>query len=616
MRRSRAAARERHRLVPWARRVTEGAVVSDDAFTGEQQEYLKGFMAGVEARRAALGLPLAPPGEGGGGGDPSDLQRAAQDRVIAEGGKLVAEEEAKRKKHPLDRWDEINALAGEGKFPKGTDVFLTKYFGMFYVAPAQNAFMCRLRIPGGIMSAHQFRGVAWIADDLAGGYADVTTRANLQLREITAAGAPEVVVRLSEIGLTSRGAGADNIRNVTGSPTAGIDPQELLDTRPHARTLHHHILNHRELYGLPRKFNIAFDGGGRVPVLEDTNDIAFSAVAVADGFGVAAGVYYRLALGGITGHKDLAKETGVIVPPLDATRVADAIVRVFIRSGDRTDRTKARLKYVLDAWGVPKFLDAVEQELGGPLLRVDAAAVLARPAQEKHGHLGVHGQKQPGLSYVGVLTPVGRLSSERMRGLADIAERCGSGTLRLTVWQNLLISDIPDDRLQHALDGIAALGLAWEASAVRGGLVACTGNAGCKFSASDTKLHGAGLADWLDARIAVDQPINIHLTGCHHSCAQHYIADIGLLAAKVERGEDMIEGYDLHVGGGAGSEARIGRLIRPAIPYDDLPPMVLSLLRAWLDGREPGENFWAWCARHSDAQLRGIAEAPLEAMAA
>ena len=189
--------------------------------------------------------------------------------------------------------------------------------------------------------------------------------------------------------------------------------------------------------------------------------------------------------------------------------------------------------------------------------------ILPRPAQDKHGHVGVHAQKQAGLNYVGVVCPVGRLTTERMRALADIADRFGSGTLRLTVWQNLLISDIADADVDAALAAIRAAGLDWQASAIRGGLVACTGNAGCKFSASDTKRHAAELADWLDARIAIDQPINIHLTGCHHSCAQHYIADIGLLAAKVPDGEDMVEGYDLHVGGGAGAEQRIGRLVRP-----------------------------------------------------
>lgn len=577
-------------------------------FSAQQENYLKGFMAGVEARRAALGLPLAPHGKDAPAADQGDPQRAAQDRVIAAGGKLVAEEEAKRKKHPLDRWDEIGALAAEGRFPKGTDVFLTKFHGLFYVAPAQDSFMCRLRIPGGIVSAHQLRGIAALADDCAGGYADITTRANLQLREIPAAAAPEVLMRLAELGLTSRGSGADNIRNVTGSPTAGIDPQELLDTRPHSRALHFHILHHRALYGLPRKFNIAFDGGGRVPVLEDTNDIAYSAVAVADGHGVAPGVYYRLGLGGITGHRDLARETGVIVPPGEAVRVADAIIRVFIAEGTRTDRTRARLKYLLDSWGVPRFLEAVEDALGARLTRVDAAAITPRPPQQKHGHLGVHDQKQDGLVYVGITTPVGRLTSERLRGLAGVAERHGSGTLRLTVWQNLLISDIPRDRLDAALADIAALGLGWEASALRGGLVACTGNAGCKFAAGNTKRHAADLAAWLDARLTVDQPINIHLTGCHHSCAQHYIADIGLLACKVERGEDMIEGYDLHVGGGAGAEGRIGRLIRPQIVAAELPPVVLALLHAWLDGRGPGESFWSWSGRQDDAALRAATE--------
>ncbi len=591
--------------------------MSDAAFSIEQQEYLKGFMVGVEARRGALGLPAAPAGDAA-PADPTDLQRAAQDRTVAAGGKLTPEEEAKRKKHPLDRFDEIAALAAAGKFPRGTDIFLTKFHGLFYVAPAQDAFMCRLRIPGGVISSHQLRGVAAIADDLAGGYADITTRANLQLREIPAANAPEVLLRLSEIGLTSRGAGADNLRNVTGSPTAGIDPQELLDTRPDTRALHHFILYHRELYGLPRKFNIAFDGGGRVAVLEDTNDIALAAVEVADGFGVAPGVYYRLGLGGITGHRDFARDTGVIVRPRDAVRVCNAIIRVFIGHGDRTDRTKARLKYLLDRWGVPKFLEAVEQELGEPLPRVDPSALLPRPPIQKHGHIGVHAQKQPGLSYVGIVCPVGRLDSERLRGLADIAERHGSGTIRLTVWQNCLISDIPEARLPEALAAIEALGLDWRATPIRGGLVACTGNAGCKFSAADTKRDAAVLARFLEQRITIERPINIHLTGCHHSCAQHYAADIGLLATKVEVGDDMVEGYDLLVGGGAGPEQKLGRLICPRVVFEDLPPMLLALLTAWRDG--PDETFQAFTSRHSEAELaafatRAEARAPREPVA-
>ena len=584
--------------------------MNDVPFTGAQQEYLKGFMSGVEARRSVFGLPLAPSdghGAAAAAADPSDLQRAAQDRTVAAGGKLVAQEDAKRRGHPLDRFGEIEKLAAADAFPKGLDDFLGRWHGLFFVAPNQVSYMCRLRMPGGILSAYQLRGVAAIAEELGGGYADVTTRANLQIREIGAAAGPEVVLRLNELGLTSRGAGADNVRNITGSPTAGIDPQELIDTRPHARALHHFILHHRELSGLPRKFNIAFDGGGRVPVLEDTNDIAFTAVQVADGFGAPPGVYYQLGLGGITGHRDLARGTGVIVRPEDATSVSNAILRVFIQHGNRTDRTKARLKYLLDSWGIPKFLTEVETELGRPLLHVDPAAVQPRPAQDRLGQVGVHGQKQDGLSYVGIVCAVGRLTVAQLRGLASVAERHGSGTIRLTVWQNLLISDIPAGQLDAALAEIAALGLSWEASSLRAGLVACTGNAGCKFAASNTKSHAARLVEWLEPRIAPTRPVNIHLTGCPNSCAQHLIADIGLLGAKVERGDEMLEGYDLHVGGGAGAEAKIGRLVRAQIAYDDLPPMVLALLTAW-QTTAAADSFQDFSARLSDAELAALCD--------
>jgi len=573
--------------------------MNDAAFSPEQQEYLKGFMAGVEARRGAL----RPAGDGGGGGPP-DALRAAQDATIARGGKLVAQEEAKREKHPLDRWSELTARAAEGKFPKPTDDFIGRYHGLFFVGPAQNAFMCRLRIPGGILAAHQLDAIADIAAECAGGYADVTTRANLQFREIPAEKGPEVVMRLGDIGLLPRGTGADNIRNITASPTAGIDAAELIDTRPVVRALHHHILHTRDLFALPRKFNISVTGGGAVEVLQETNDIALSAVTT------PAGLRFRLTLGGITGHRDFARPTGVVVAEADIIPVCDAILRVFIAEGDRTDRAKARLKYVLDRMGMDAFLGLVEQRLGQPLERIAEADITAPPPAAKHGHVGVHAQKQPGLTYIGVMGAVGRLTVAQLRGVADIARRFGSGTIRLTVWQNLLISDVRDAQVAAALDAIAALGLTHQASSIRGGLVACTGNAGCKFAASNTKRHAAELSAFLEAHLSFPEQINIHLTGCHHSCAQHYIADIGLLAAKVERGEDLVEGYDLHVGGGAGPEQKIGRLIRPKVAHDELGPVVLGVLRAWLDQRMAGESFHSFCGARDDAALAALSREP------
>src|SRR5260221_3681298 len=271
-------------------------------FTDKQKRWLEGFTSGLAARKAAT-TPAAPAAAAAPVG-PDALQYAAQDRTVAAGGKLVAEEKAKRVRHPLDRWDEVAGRAEAGQFPKGIDVFLTKWQGLFYVAPAHDSFRCRLRIPNGILTSAQMRGLADAAASFGGGYSDVTTRANLQIREIPARHAVDMLLAVQALGLTSRGSGADNIRNITGSATAGIDPQELYDTRPLCRDMHHYILNHREMYGLSRKFNIAFDGGGRVPVLEDTNDIGFVACKVTGGAtgdgSFQPGIYFRLLLGGIT----------------------------------------------------------------------------------------------------------------------------------------------------------------------------------------------------------------------------------------------------------------------------------------------------------------------------
>jgi ferredoxin-nitrite reductase len=418
-----------------------------------------------------------------------------------------------------------------------------------------------------------------------------------------------MVEAIQDLGLCSRGSGADNIRNVTGTPTAGIDPTELIDTRPYAREWHFHILNDRGLYGLPRKFNVAFDGAGTIPVLEDTNDIGFQAVEVADGFGAEPGVWFRLMLGGITGHRDFARETGVVVKPAEATQVADAVVRVFIEHGNRTDRTKARLKYVLDALGMEKFLALTEEKLGRKLVRVPADALKTRPAYDRSAHIGVHAQKQAGLNWLGVVLPVGKLTAEQMRGLAKIAADLGNGDIRLTVWQNLLVSGVPDDKVALAVAAIEALGLSTKATSIRAGLVACTGNVGCKFAASDTKRHADDIARWCEQRVELDAPINIHLTGCHHSCAQHYVGDIGLLACKVQVSEegDTVEGYHVLVGGGFGVDAALARDIFRDVKADEVAATVERMLRGYLTHRAgPDETFLAFARRHEVDALKSM----------
>ena len=588
-------------------------------FEPEQKRYLEGFVAGLQIAKAAksiAGHGAAPSGAVSvpAVGDPVGPDAAglkAQNRVLAAGGKLSDPEKFKREEHPFDSYERLKAHADKGEYPKPPDNFRWRFFGLFYVAPNQNAYMCRLRLPNGILKAAQFAGVADLAERFGGGYAHVTTRANLQIREIAAGNAVAMIEAIQDLGLCSRGSGADNIRNVTGTPTAGIDPQELIDTRPYAREWHFHILNDRSLYGLPRKFNVAFDGAGTIPVLEDTNDIGFQAVLVEDGLGLEPGVWFRLCLGGLTGHKDFARDTGVIVKPADACKVADAVVRVFIDHGNRTDRTKARLKYVLDSMGVDKFLGLLEERLGRKLDRVVPGAVVVRPPFDRAAHIGIHAQKQEGLHWIGVVVHVGHLTVAQIRGLADVARDMGDGDIRLTVWQNLLISGVPSKKLKAAQAKIEALGLAVEANAIRSGLVACTGNTGCKFAASDTKRHAEEIARWCETRVSLDTPVNIHLTGCHHSCAQHFISEIGLLACKVQESADgdAVEGYHVLIGGGFGPQAALGRELYRDVKAQDAPQTVERILKAYVRNRAAREeSFIAFARRHEIDALRAMTE--------
>jgi ferredoxin-nitrite reductase len=583
-------------------------------FSSEQKRYLEGFVAGVQIAKAAKsvggavapGSAAAPPPEPTG---PDAAAFKAQNRVLAAGKKLSDQEKFKREQHPFDSYERLKELGARNEYPKAPDNFRWRFFGLFYVAPNQNSYMCRLRIPNGILKAAQFAGVADIAARYGGGYAHVTTRANLQIREVEAHNAVAVIEGIQDLGLCSRGSGADNIRNVTGTPTAGIDPQELIDTRPFAREWHFHILNDRSLYGLPRKFNVAFDGAGTIPVLEDTNDIGFQAVQVNEGFGLSPGIWFKLCLGGITGHHDFARDTGVLVQPKDACKVADAVVRLFIEHGDRTDRNKARLKYVLDGMGIDKFVALLEEKLGRKFDRAVQGAVAPRPAFDRTAHIGIHAQKQAGLNWIGVALPVGRMSVEQMHGLAAIARDLGDGDLRLTVWQNLLISGVSAEKLAEAQERIEALGLAIQTNAIRSGLVACTGNTGCKFAASDTKRHAEEIAAWCETRLVLDTPVNIHLTGCHHSCAQHFVSEIGLLACKVQASEDddPVEGYHILIGGGFGPNAALGRELYRDVVAEAAPRKIEHILKAYLTHRaSPEESFLTFSRRHDIETLKAM----------
>ncbi|MBE2214870.1 MAG: NirA family protein [Opitutaceae bacterium] len=525
---------------------------------------------------------------------------------------LCKEERWKHDENPLDAWERLLAHAEADKTPDAENIYRFKTHGLFYVAPAQDSFMIRLRVPACEISAHQFHGLANLAAELGGGYVHVTTRGNLQIREFPPRSLVKVLTRVQELGLTSRGAGADNIRNITASPDSGFAPDELIDVRPYAKALHHYILNHRDLYGLPRKFNVAFDSGGSISAAADTNDIGFFAVRVTDrsisnlkseiSNPPAPGVYFRVMLGGITGHKDFARDTGLLIRPSEAVAVAAAMIRVFAEHGDRTNRKKARLKYLLEGWGDAKFIDETAKRLAFPLGRLPIDGCEPRRPVEKHAWLGVRRQSQSGKNSLGIGIPVGRMSSKQMHGLAHLAETYGTGELRLTVWQNVIVPHIADAFVETVRRAAIRLGFFTEASSAAGGIIACTGNKGCNYAASDTKGHATALFKHLHQKFPeLQSPVNIHFTGCAHSCAQHYCGDIGFIGAKLADGS---EGYHMVVGGGMDHEQGIAPEVLKGVRASEVNATVDKLLAAYLASRTTGETFVQWSRRHTVGQLQ------------
>ncbi|PYJ97392.1 MAG: NirA family protein [Verrucomicrobia bacterium] len=591
--------------------------ISGQKLNSEQTAYLEGLFAGLKNRGLTF-TDVAP--------------NPAAAAVKTDLPSLIAEERIKRELHPLDAYPLLLEHASANQPPEKENIFRFKWHGLFYLTPNKEAFMCRLRIPGGIVKSFQLRELARISQELTTGCVQITTRANFQLRLIEPKDAPEVLRRIQGIGLHTRGAGADNIRNITCNPTAGIDPHELIDTLPLCHQLAQIIINDRSFYDLPRKFNVAFDGGGRIGVVEDTNDIGLRAVAQpslaassggisaakstapgsseprartpAEPAGVQSGVYFRVALGGATGHETFACDLGVLVKPEELLKVIVAIIRVYLAHGNRSDRKKARLKHLLETWTLEQYLAETERLLGYRLLR--APVEVAYLGGYRHSHVGVYPQKQKGLNYVGVAVPVGQITPKQMLRLADLADNYGSGEVRLTVWQNLVIPQLPDAFVETVKKALVKMGLHWQQSNVRSGLVACTGNSYCKFASSNTKGHALELADYLEKRVELDQPINIHLSGCPNSCAQHYVGDVGLLGAKVKVAGETLEGYHVFVGGGFGGNQAAGRQVFQGISFEQLKPTLERILKGYLRHRQAGESFQKFTQRHDLNTLQAI----------
>jgi len=556
--------------------------IKGQPLTDAQRDYLEGFFAGLTVR----GLKF------------SDVEPIPVPEKLLATQDLIFEERVKRELHPLDAYPRLLEDAARNQAPDKENTFRFKWNGLFFLTPNKEAFMARLRIPGGAVKTYQLREIASIAKELTSGYIQLTTRANFQIRLIQPKDAPEVLRRLQAVGLHTRGSGADNIRNLTANPTAGIDPHELINVLPLCQELAQIIVNDRSFYDLPRKFNIAYDGGGLIGTVEDTNDIGAKAVKIGDE------IFFRIALGGATGHKAFARDLGILVPLDELNHVVVALVRVYIAHGNRTDRKRARLKHLLETWTLDQYLAEAEKLLGRQLRRSPMElAALQYPGQGlPHSHIGVYPQKQPGLNFVGVAMPVGQITPKQMIRVAELADLYGSGEIRLTVWQNFIIPNVPDTYVETLRKALRRIGFDTHQSHVRGGLVACTGNSYCKFAQANTKGHALELANYLEKRLTLDQPLNLHLTGCPHSCAQHYMGDIGLLATKV-RGA---EAYHVFVGGGFGVHQAVGRQVFSGIPFEELKSTLEKMLKGYLRHREGGEAFRKFTQRQDLNTLQAI----------
>lgn len=451
-----------------------------------------------------------------------------------------------------------------------------KWLGIFFRPVTPGKFMMRLRLPNGIITSSQTRILAEIVQRYGDeGSADITTRQNLQLRGILIEDLPDIFHRLKEVGLTSVQSGMDNVRNITGSPVAGLDADELIDTRELAYQVQDMITNcgegNPQFSNLPRKFNIAIAGCRDNSVHAEINDIAF-VPAYQDG-----NIGFNVLVGGFFSAKrcEAAIPLNAWASPSDVVDLCKAILTVYRDRGPRANRQKSRLMWLIDELGLEQFRAQVEQELGRTLL---PAAPKDEIIWDKRDHIGIYDQKQSGLKYVGLHVPVGRLAAADLFDLARIADVYGSGELRLTVEENVIIPNVPESRIESLVKEPLLERFSIDPAPLTRALVSCTGAKFCNFALIETKSRAVGMIRELEAELSVPKPVRIHWTGCPNSCGQPQVADIGLMGTKVRKNGKTLEGVDIYMGGTVGKDAHLGSCVQKSIPCEDLKPVMIQIL--------------------------------------
>jgi ferredoxin-nitrite reductase len=500
-------------------------------------------------------------------------------------------ERLKREKSPLVMLDELPALiaAGYERMPE-EDIVRLKWWGLYHDKPKIGTFMLRVKIPGGILTPEQLRVIGEISNDYGRGEGELSTRQNIQLHYIELAALPDVFDRLHAAGLTSAGACGDTVRNITGCPVAGIAHDELFDPTPVLEEAAAFFYGNPDYSDLPRKHKIAITACADACAAPEINCIGLIG-ALRDGeegFGVLVG-------GGLSSVPRIARELGIWVPKDDAVQVLAAILdewREDLRY--RVSRVKARLKFMIDDIGPEGMRERVEARLGHTF---DDFAL--PPLPRASNHLGAHA------GWVGVPVHLGLVTGDQMIALAELGHE-----VRITRQQNLvLVGDVD-------VDALARISLPVDAGTLRGDAIACTGEPHCNFSVTETKTRMDGLVQLLETRFprgALDG-LRLHLDGCPHACAQHWVGDIGFQGTTVrdEQGRRH-QAYDVYLRGSLDRPAAIARPVFRRVPTEELDDVVTTLVRGWVDGRAEGEGFRTWCDGKTDSELgelvgRGVHE--------
>jgi len=463
-------------------------------------------------------------------------------------------------------------------------------------------FMVRIRLPNGILFSHQLRTIADVAERYARGIGDITVRENIQLHWVRIEDLPTILESLTRCGLTSMGTCGDVTRNITGCPLAGVDADEIVDASPLVQAATRMLNGNPEFYNVPRKYKVSITGCRVWCSYPEINDVGLTAIrhpmTGEIGFSLRVG-------GGLSTNPHFAVRLNAFVRWHQALPIVKAITEIF-RDSDvlRQNREKARLKFLflLHGWTPERFQEELERRLGFAL---EPAVPEDPPDDVYRDHVGIHPQKQPGYYYAGLAILRGRLSADQMRAAAEVADRYGTGELRTTAMQNLLILNVRQEQTPALAKRLQALEFRLDASPFWRGTIACTGTEFCKLALTETKGFSRWMVQELEARLpGFDRDVKIHVTGCPNSCGQHWIADIGLEGKKINVDGQQVDAYYFFVGGAVGKQQTTARPIGYRIPATEVPAAVERLLRVYLEERRGGENFRQFAARHSDEELR------------